>query len=474
MRNQNGAEFPVGSITGSDPELSPDGTKIAYGRYDAVQATDVVDVVDLSGNFLATLGSGREPTWSPDGTKIAFAKRGDPQTIGCGLASGKIELGNPRGLAVAPAIGGPSTWLIEPFKPKAGSDVDGDIYWQVSSKPNWAPDGSAIVLHGSETRVYSSDGLCVTENVGGVSNSDVFKVAATGGDPVNLTAGAPWIGASSDTEPADLNPSFSPDSKQIAFASSRNRPRDGGIHSLWKMNADGSDQKLVIRTQRTDGTDWMTALPVGDVVRIKALDACATEERKTPGTLAIERTGFTDGDVEVTLEVSASSTATSGSDFAPIPAKVTIPDGSSLVNLVVFPIDDDLPEPDETIEVEVVSAQGLIVGEPSRATITIADNDGGPPGGSCASVPNDACKKANARVAKLKGGLKKAKKRLGKAETSAKKAKKKAKNATGAKAKKAAKSVKSAKKAVKKAAGSVKKAKKSVKKAKQKAASACG
>lgn len=379
IRNQDGREFPVGDIGGSDPELSPDGTKIAYTDYDPALDEDVVNVVDLSGNFVATLGPGSQPAWSPDGTKIAFAKKGE-RSIPCGPES--INVGS-DGLAVAPATGGGSSWLVEPSKPAGGG-----TYWKVGGGADWSPDGTEIVLEGYAER-YEWDeysGRCQSEWVGG-NDFDVYKVASGGGSPVNLTDGAAWIGGTYEDEPADLNPSFSPDGEQIAFASDRNAPRDGGIHSLWKMNANGGGQTLVKAADAVYETDWMTPLPAGAAVRINALDPCATEEGATPGTFTIERTGATDGSVDVTIRVASTSTATSNADFPEIPTTVTIPADTTLVNLVVFPTDDETTEPEETIDVEIVSAEGgLLVGRPSKATIRVADDDGGPEG-TCSRTP---------------------------------------------------------------------------------------
>lgn len=495
IRNQDGATFPVG-VSGQSPALSPDGTKIAYARGQATEEygepgfhNTVIDVVDLSGNFLATLGPGRQPTWSPDGTKIAFAKRGQ-RIVGCEDPRPTPDTVEMRsyGLAVGPATGGSVAWLLEPNKPLGGTGGDGDVYWRVGSAPDWSPDGTEIAVYGDRLQVnydpnFGVYGGCGSEQVGGPTNNDIFKVPAGGGNPENLTAAASWVGASGSGEPTDMHPSFSPDGSQIAFSSERNVPRDGGIHSLWKMNANGSDQQLVVATQRVDSTDWMTALPAGYAVRINAPDATATEEGRTPGTFTIQRTGYTDGDLEVTIKLSESSTATSGSDFAPLPTKVTIPDGTDLANLVVFPIDDDIVEPDENITVEIVSAHGVLVGEPSKATITIADNDGqsGGPGETCRkatatlALRKAAARKTAKRAKKLKKNLKQAGKRLAKANRKAKKARKRGENAKKARQRvnRARKSVKNTRKQAKKASNLTKKAKTQVKQAGRRAKSSC-
>lgn len=386
IRNQNGAEFPL-DIRGSDAEISADGTKIVYTS-SVPGLGNVVKVVDVNGEELADLGQGRFGTFSPDGTKVAFEKHGEV-SLGCNDPRNPPDTleYNATGLAVASASGGGSSWVVEPMLNISGGG-DGAVYHSYAYDPAWSPDGTQLLFHGSETTVkYSGSkgvfGGCITN----VSDVDLYIVGAGGGDPKNLTDDFTWIGGEFAEDPFDGNGSFSPDGKTIAFASARNTPRDGGIHSLWKMDRGGTNPELVLATNRVDRTVWTKALPVGEQVSIKAPDNCATERRETPGTFTIERSGVTDGAVDVTVRVTSSSTATSGSDFPAIPTTVTIPDGTNLANLVVFPTDDDQAEGDETITVEIVDAGGgLLVGEPSTATITIDDDDDDIDG-RCAAEP---------------------------------------------------------------------------------------
>lgn len=391
IQNQNGAEFPL-DIRGTDAEISPDGTKIVYTSFDSDRGGDIVKVVDVNGEELADLGNGRHGSFSPDGTKVAFEQRGDV-VLGCNDPRNPpdiLEYNNATGLAVASASGGGSSWVVEPMLNISGSG-DGAVYHSYAYDPAWSPDGTQLLFHGSETTVkYSgSKGLfggCITN----VSDVDLYIVGSGGGTPVNLTDDFDWIGGEFSEDPFDGNGSFSPDGETIAFASARNTPRDGGIHSLWTMDRSGANPELVLATNRVDRTVWTKALPDGEQVSIKAPDNCATERRETPGTFTIERSGVTDGPVDITVRVTSSSTATSGTDFPPIPATVTIPDGTSLANLVVFPTDDDQVEGDETITVEIVDAGGgLLVGEPSTATITIDDDDDNVDGRCSGEPPPD-------------------------------------------------------------------------------------
>lgn len=362
IENQDGAVFPVG-IVGSEPELSPDGNRIVYTRRDTTINEDFIEVVNLSGQPLASLGQGRNATFSPDGTEIAFAKKATAVEIGC-VGSPDTDSIVFTGLAVAPSTGGASSWILEP-----GREIRTDKYWHSISDPEYSPDGESMVFTTStSTRVWNGNGGSSSDCIGSNQDND-FDIAvmpSDGGEVTSLTDEG-----DGEFDPADLNPSFSPDGSMIAFASGRT---SGVIHALWLMEADGSDPREVLRTNRVDETDWLTALPEGAQVTITAFDAEATEAGPTPGTFLIERSGATDGPLEVDIDLDPVSTATSGADFAALPDTVTIPDGSSSVNLLVVPINDSLVEGSETIVAEVVDGGGgYFVGNPSSASITVID-----------------------------------------------------------------------------------------------------
>lgn len=63
-------------------------------------------------------------------------------------------------------------------------------------------------------------------------------------------------------------------------------------------------------------------------------------------------------------------------DYVPIGNSVIIPAGSNYVNLYVIPVDDQVEEFTETVNVELYSAPGAHLGSSSFATVCITDNDG--------------------------------------------------------------------------------------------------
>jgi len=108
-------------------------------------------------------------------------------------------------------------------------------------------------------------------------------------------------------------------------------------------------------------------------VTIAATDPNAAEAGADPGVFTISRSGSTAAALTVTLAYSG--TATNGTDYTALASGVTIPAGSASATVTVTPIDDPTAEGAETVVATVQAASGYVVGDPSSATVTIADND---------------------------------------------------------------------------------------------------
>jgi Calx-beta domain/FG-GAP-like repeat len=113
-----------------------------------------------------------------------------------------------------------------------------------------------------------------------------------------------------------------------------------------------------------------------------AATANASEAGSTNGGFRISRTGATTSELQVYYEISLSSSATFGSDYdssfykdslarlafypedLPNPklGYVTIPVGSTFVDIPIAPIDDKLAEGDEDVIVRLVDSEGLSIG----------------------------------------------------------------------------------------------------------------
>ena len=221
------------------PAWSPDSSKIAF--YSERAGNAEIYVMNADGGAVTRLTDSPAdegyPAWSPDGRTITFDSDRDGNFE---IYAMNVDGTNVRRLTSHPARDVSATFSPDGSSIAFMSDRDGgfDVYVMRA-------DGSSVTrLTATGTSwfpVWSPDGRRLAFHVG----RDVHVSDAQGTSLRRLTQ-----------DPANgMYPSWSPDGRRIAFMSWRN-----GRTELFVMNADGSDQRLLVSMPQGDAIDprWST------------------------------------------------------------------------------------------------------------------------------------------------------------------------------------------------------------------------
>ena len=226
----------------SDPQISPDGSRIVYVR----NFMDIMKdryrsnlwVINLDGSDHRPLTTGvvnhTSPRWSPDGKRLLYtsSESGSAQLHVRWLDSGQTAM--LTRLSRSPRL---ASWSRDGKQIAFVMAVDAET--TPFAKMPKSPEGAewSKVPKVIESIQYRNDGSGYVEPV----FSQIFVMSADGGTPRQLTRGAVHSGG---------RPEWSHDGKSILFSANRNEkweldPRDSEVHEV--MLSDGTIRTLTNR-----------------------------------------------------------------------------------------------------------------------------------------------------------------------------------------------------------------------------------
>lgn len=229
---------------------------------------------DGTGVRRLTNGPDRNPTWSPDGTKIAFVRFDGGRDYSHALMVMNADGTEER--RVAPV----ATWRVHDFDWSPDStriaygahvhDDEDDLFVvdvatrerrrlvnvaEAEWNPRWSPAGDEILF----VAPYATDEP---------TRTDVYKIAAPDESPGPVPTPSPSPTPIAQSTGEDHSAEWSPDGTQVAFASSRDHQVEEHVaeqsNDVYVANADGSDpRRLSESPQMETPIAWK---PDGNVV----------------------------------------------------------------------------------------------------------------------------------------------------------------------------------------------------------------
>ncbi len=257
--------------TGFEPALSPEGTQVAFTRWDEPRGLWVVNADGSNERLVFGANRVRSPTWTPDGAAIIFERSiGNYQCastpFGCLTQEqwraqffGQDCIDTPAGTFCFDDYGLLTVDLTALTQYDLASGAERDLPANDRAQaPHQNPVNSSVLFidaNGLEaTRndsndppwrlvnapglvaasQYSPDGQFIYGSRRSHDHWDIWRWRADGSQATALTAPP----ALRDRAINNVSPAVSPDGRTLVFLTDRT-----GSWELWTMNADGSDQR---------------------------------------------------------------------------------------------------------------------------------------------------------------------------------------------------------------------------------------
>jgi serine/threonine-protein kinase len=228
----NGAprRLTSGDANDFNPAFSPDGTRIAFNS--DRDGSHHIYTMNLDGSDLRRLTDGpsnnRSPAYSPDGTSIVFVSDRDGREH---LWTIDVSGGEPRQFTRGPQNDGAPSWSLDGTRIYYQSDAGGGVTHIFSvdrrgGTPRQLTDGPAR----DNRPVPSPDGMRIAFARFEDNRWNIYVMNADGSDIRRLTDGN-----------FNINPSWSPDGKQVLFQSDR----EGGQQQIFVVPSDGGEPRRV-------------------------------------------------------------------------------------------------------------------------------------------------------------------------------------------------------------------------------------